>query len=351
MSLFNIEIFNDHFEYISSYQLQSVEGYEYDYISYSKSKLEIPEIIASKGNYVRITSKNLSIVGIVCGCTDMGFYYELEFTPFLEKMDVDVHYNRSLLSTQSLEQWIAGIIKDTFVSNSDPEQNIYGFEVKYTPRTYNALMDLDENIGNLYEILQKALINYNVVITFSIDVQKKKIIADISVLSQGVFYIESDLPNIISKEFNFKKSDSSYNKMTIYNEINEAEHETFYLLSDGTITNKPDISKRITPVIFTNIFIKHEDNDKETFYDAAYEKAFNKLSAEKYDNLIEVECEINDELINPLNLSIGQDIIIIRDGTSYSTMLTGFSIKDTVKLMFGTVRIELTKKLNRRLKS
>ncbi|MBT9646553.1 hypothetical protein GPK69_12095, partial [Roseburia inulinivorans] len=97
MSLYNIEIFNDHFEYISSYQLQNVEGYEYDYISYSKSKLEIPEITASKGDYVRITSKDLNIVGIVNGCTDMGFYYELEFTPFLEKLDVNVHYNRSLL--------------------------------------------------------------------------------------------------------------------------------------------------------------------------------------------------------------------------------------------------------------
>ena len=351
MSLFNIEIFNDHFEYISSYQLQNVEGYEYDYISYSKSKLQIPEITAAKGDYVRITSTNLNIVGIVNGCTDLGFSYELEFTPFLEKMDVDVHYNRSLLSTQSLEQWIAGIITDTFVTNSDAEQNIYGFEVKYTSKTYNALMDLEENIGNLYEILRKALINYNVVITFSIDVQKKKIIADISVLSQGVFYIESDLPNILDKEFNFKKSDSSYNKMTIYNELNEAEYETFYLQSDGAITSKPDASKRVTPVIFTNVFIKHEEDDKETFHEVAYEKAFNKLSTEKYDNLIEIECEINDGLINPLNLSIGQDTIIIRDGVSYTTMLTGFSVKDTVKLMFGTVRLELTKKLNRRLKS
>lgn len=351
MSLYNIEIFSDHFEYISSYQLQNVEGYEYDYISYSKSKLEIPEIAASKGDYVRITSKDLNIVGIVNGCTDMGFYYELEFAPFLERLDVDVHYDRSQLSSQSLEQWLAGIITDTFVSNSDPEQNIYGFEVRYISKTYNALMDLEENIGNLYEILQKALINYNVVVTFNIDVQKKKIIADISVLSDGVFYIESDLPNVLNKKFNFKKSDSSYNKMTVYNELNETEHETFYLQTDGVITNVPDSLKRITPVIFTNVFIKHEDDDKETFHNSAYDKAFNKLSAEKYDNLIELEVNSNDGLIDPLNLPIGQNTVIIRDGISYSTMLTGFSIKDTVTLMFGTVRLELTKKLNRRLKS
>lgn len=139
--------------------------------------------------------------------------------------------------------------------------------------------------------------------------------------------------------------------MTVYNELNEAEYETFYLQTDGAITNTPAVSKRVTPVIFTNIFIKHENDDKETFHDSAYDKAFNKLSAEKYDNLIEIECEINDWLIDPLNLSIGQDTVIIRDGVSYSTMLTGFAIKDTVKLMFGTVRLELTKKLNRRLKS
>ena len=57
------------------------------------------------------------------------------------------------------------------------------------------------------------------------------------------------------------------------------------------------------------------------------------------------------ENVEEFKTSIGQDTVIIRDGVSYSTMLTGFAIKDTVKLMFGTVRLELTKKLNRRLKS
>lgn len=349
MSLYNIEIFNNHFEYISSYQLQEIDGYEYDYLSISKNKLKIPEISASKGDYVRIMSKHLKIIGIVTGCNDMGFYYELEFKSFLSITDVDVHYNRSLLSTQSLEEWIAGILTDTYVSNKDVEQNIYGLEVHYSSKVKNALMDLDSNIGNFYDILQKALINYNVVLDFDIDIQKKKIIADIEVFSSGKFYIESDLPNILSKEFNFKESESSYNKLTVYNELDESEHESFYLQSDGIITTNPDQSKRISPVIFSNIYIKHESDDKETFHDVAYDKAFNKLTAEKYDSLIEIEVEISDTLVNPLHISIGQDTIIIRNGVCYNTILTGFEIKNTVKLYFGTVRLELTKKIKRRL--
>ncbi len=67
----------------------------------------------------------------------------------------------------------------------------------------------------------------------------------------------------------------------------------------------------------------------------------------KYTNLIELTVKKDDSMINPLDMQIGQIVNIIRDGVSYSSILTGKEIsKGIVKLIFGTIRLDLTKILN-----
>lgn len=352
MRLYNVEIFDNSFKFKSSHPISDRGKYEYDYISISVNKVNVPNIDVEKGDYIIITAMNQEeeqITGVVVSFTDKGIEYEIEYKTFLSITDVDVHYDKSLLSTVTLEQWIADIISNTYVNNSDEMQNIYGLSVTYESATSNALLDLEKNIGNLYEILIKALVNYNVVVEFSIDVSQKKIKAHVSSNKKKELHIEADIMNVLDKKFNFKKSDSSYNKMTVYNSLDETESVTFYLDFDGNISTSPEASKRIIPVVFTNVFIEHKEDDKNSFYDEAYDKAFNKLSAEKYDNLIEIYVWENDKLINPHSLKIGQNTIIIHNNVKYSTILTGIEIDDgIVKLMFGTVRLELTKKIKRR---
>lgn len=349
MRLYNVEVFDSNFNYKSSHPISDRGRYEYDYISVSVNKLSVPNIDVEKGDYIIITAINKDeeqIIGIVVSYTENGMEYEIEYKTFLSITDVDVHYDASRLNSIALEQWIAEILSSTYVNNPDKLQNIYGLSVTYEATTSNALLDLEENIGNLYEILIKALVNYNVVVDFTIDISKKEINAHVCANKKKTLVIEADIANVIDKNFNFKKSDS-YNKITVYNSLKEEECVTFYLQSDGNISTVA--SKRITPVVFTNIFIEHEEDDKENFYDKAYDKAFNKLSAGKYDMLIELSVLENDVLINPHGLKIGQNTIIIHDNVSYSTILTGIEINDGIaKLMFGTIRRELTKKIKRR---
>lgn len=353
MRLYNVEIFDSNFNFKSSHPISDRGKYEYDYISISVNKVSVPDIEVEKGDYIIMTAMNQDeeqIIGIVVSFTDKGMEYEIEYKTFLSITDVDVHYDKSLLSTITLEQWLADIISDTYVNNADNMQNIYGLSVTYEAATSNALLDLEENIGNLYEILIKALVNYNVVVNFSIDICKRKINAHVYSNKKKELYIEADIMNVVEKKFNFKKSNSSYNKMTVYNSLDETEQQTFYLDTSGNISTTPDASKRIAPVVFTNIFIKHEDDDKKSFYEEAYEKAFNKLSAEKYDNLIEISVLEDDELVNPHDLNVGQNTVIIHDNMKYRTILTGMEIENGIaKLMFGTVRLELTKKIKRRM--
>ena len=67
----------------------------------------------------------------------------------------------------------------------------------------------------------------------------------------------------------------------------------------------------------------------------------------KFKNVIELSFVISDSLVNPLTMNISQVVEIIKDGKSYNSVLTGREIKaGMVKLIFGMIRLDLTKILN-----
>lgn len=69
----------------------------------------------------------------------------------------------------------------------------------------------------------------------------------------------------------------------------------------------------------------------------------------KYQNLIEFTVLANDSILEPLNLKMGQVVNVIHDGKSYNSILSGRQIvAGKVKLIFGTIRLELTKYLKGR---
>ena len=84
------------------------------------------------------------------------------------------------------------------------------------------------------------------------------------------------------------------------------------------------------------------------FIEKAHDKAYQTFSKNKYDNLIELEMAIDDDLINPMTLKTGQVVNIISEGVSYTSILSGREIEDTTTLIFGTIRLELTKTLKGR---
>lgn len=73
------------------------------------------------------------------------------------------------------------------------------------------------------------------------------------------------------------------------------------------------------------------------------------FAANKYTNLIEITTKTGDTMINPLSLPIGQVANLIQDNVSYNSILTGYEIKsELIKLIFGTIRLDLTKLLRER---
>lgn len=353
MSQYNIEVFSDKFKYKNGSSCQTMESeYKYDYLNVSSNKIKLARTNAEKGDYIRITSDDESYCGIVESCNMKKNVYVVEYKPFITLFDRNAYCNTESITTTSLENWLAEIVKELYQKNVDIKQNIYGLNVETTSSTSGAIIVLEKNIDNLYNIFIKALVTYGIVATFEVDIQRKKLQVKIGKIEKQKFTIEADMPNILDSEFISKKTKESINKLKIYNSENEVEHLTYYLTKTDEVKEEPTEDERIIPVIEDVIFISFKPDEKKeekTFQTVTYEKAFSELIPEKYDNLVELTVDNCDRLVRPKELEIGQEVSIIRKSVFYNTILTGKEVKDTTKLIFGAIRLELTTILKRRL--
>ena len=84
------------------------------------------------------------------------------------------------------------------------------------------------------------------------------------------------------------------------------------------------------------------------FIAKAHAKAESNFAKNKYENLIEIEVLNNDTLVNPDTLNTGQKVKIIHNNIEYDSILSGRNVSDTTTLIFGLIRLELTKQLKGR---
>ena len=88
---------------------------------------------------------------------------------------------------------------------------------------------------------------------------------------------------------------------------------------------------------------------QDAFKEKADAKAESTFASNRYDNLIELEVAKDDTLVKPDSFEIGQRTNVIHDGVVYATALTGKKVTaETVQLIFGDIRLELTKILKGR---
>ena len=176
MSLYNIELFKKDFSYVSSCQLAAVT-YEYDYLSLSANKLQIPQAIAAEqGDYIRISGNDGSFLGIVEKVTDSDTLYTITYKPFLSLLDANMYIDREKLALVSLEEWIEATIRRYFETSNDTLQSLEGLSFQLGSRTLNASLDSESNIEHLYDLLKTALIRYDVSVQFRVDVADKRVL-------------------------------------------------------------------------------------------------------------------------------------------------------------------------------
>lgn len=351
MKPYNVEVFTQRFEMVANSNVNEVTHKE-DYLSSDENSITVfPMPGIAKEDYIRISRDGEEYAGVITEITYSKDLQTISYKPLMELLNTDVLFDVDLQQTGTLEGFIADRITEMFIENEDQAQNITGLSVvtlTQTPDWYFHITPKDSgghyNIVNLINsVIIPAMQKYGVLVKPVLDIQNRSIRIEIGRVPAGTFIIESDLPNVIDKQITIKSVSTDVNKLVIYDAADYETKRVYYLHPDLSYDTRDE--DRITPVNCEITSLKVEEG--KSFESAAISEAYNKFANLAYSNLIEITVMKGDALIHPEEMQFGQVVKIISGGVEYSSILTGREIGQNIKLIFGTVRLDLTKILRR----
>lgn len=356
MQAYNVEIFDRDFDLIQHYNIDSI-AYSFDYLSITENVICIPfnEDVAI-GDYIRIKNDVHEFSGVISRLSvdeAINGFTNVAFKPFISLFDSDIIFDVTGQGSGSLEDAIGAYITAYFISNADLDQNIFGLSVESISETGDwtfYITEAAEGTGkaviNLVELLQSALQKYNVAVYITPDFAEKTLTCEIGDKQLASFTIEGDLPNVIRKSVTVNENKTDTNKLIVLDSGDMTTSITYYLHSDDSYDTSA--TDRIMPVVY-EIQTASASGGK-TFAEAAAEAADKLFGNNKKANLIEITIRNNDKMVNPDDLEIGQLVTVITNGKAYQSVFTGYTIETTTKLIFGTIRLDLTKILKEAIK-
>ncbi len=355
MKPYNVEVFTQRFEMVANTNINEVTHKE-DYLSSDENTITVfPMPGIAKEDYIRISRDDEEYVGVITeityGTDRSKELMVISYKPLMELLNTDILFDVDLQQTGTLEGFIADRITEMFIDNEDEAQNISGLSVvekTQTPDWYFHITPKDSgghyNIVNLIDsVIIPAMEKYGVLVKPVLDIQERTIRIEIGRVQASTFIIEADLPNVINKQITIKSVSSDVNKLIIYDAADYENKVVYYLHNDLSYDRKDE--DRITPVNCEITSVQVEEG--HSFDSAAISEAYNKFANLAYSNLIEITVMKKDALIHPEEMEFGQVVSIVSDGVAYSSILTGREIDQNIKLIFGTIRLDLTKILRR----
>lgn len=360
MQPFNIEIFDRDFDMVQHYNADTVI-YSYDYLNLAENVVVTPyNDQVQRGQYIRVYRGVRDYFGIISGL-DVGNpvegYTEIRYKPFLAMFDAPVIFDTDLQpgggsgSTVTMEQVIAQLITDYWINNTDTNANIPGLSVYTISETPDWGLHLTSDVQGQHKtivnfkdtIIQRALTKYQIAVIPTVHLDAKKITVAVGRRETGTFYIEADLPSVISRKIVLNSTTEDTNKLTVLDSSDMLTSLTYYKHPDGTYDTQN--TDRIVPVIAAIQTVT--PTDETPFADGAQLAADRMFDRDTYNNLIEIEVQNEDEMVLPAMLTIGQIVSVITEGYNYPSIMTGVTVGQTTRIIFGTVRVELTKRVRR----
>lgn len=357
MKPYNVEIFTPAFQLVGNSNIDSFT-YKEDYLSGDENTITVLPIKGvSKQDYIRISRGKEEYAGVITeityGTDRSKNLMEISYKPFMELLDTDILFDINDQGVGSLEDYICRKITEMFIDNEDSLQNIKGLSVEATTSTEDWYFHITPaqagghfNIVNLMDsIIIPALSKYSIVVSTKLDIQNRALIVSVGKSGTGVVIIESDLPNIIKKSLTIKSVSADVNKLVLYDASSDYANKRVYYLHASDLGYDTHDRDRISPVNCEMRAIEVDENS--SFESAAMSEAHNRFANLSYNNLIELTMLNGDTLVKPEELPFGQVVKILSEKVEYTSILTGKEIGKNTKLIFGTVRLDLTKILRR----
>lgn len=355
MRVYSVEVFDKNFTYCDHTNVTGI-SYSEDYLAPEANSITVENINANRGDYIRITGGPKEFFGIITGLTsESKELTTISFKPFLSLFDLDILFNTNYQGgSVSLETFLKDTIMNTFHFTTDDEMRIEGLDVVIEGTTENWTLNLksdDEELHYCITNLLRTIIirvfeKYSIVVKAVPNIPDKRITVYIGKNASSVRTIEADLPNIIEKNVIIRTNTNSVNKVVVYNSENYTDRVTFYLHPDDTFDIVDE--NRLFPVVqemYATAPTYDEYGVVTTFEEAAYLEAEDAFANSEYNNLIEIRMDVDDELYFPTSYEIGQVVNVISDDKQYTSIFTGFELTNTVKLIFGIIRVDLTKQI------
>ncbi|OUC52433.1 hypothetical protein B7939_00470 [Eggerthia catenaformis] len=352
--MYKIDIFKRDFTNVFSYQIDNIV-HTFDYLNQGTNDFEVYNLSENveAGQYVQIIKDDECYCGIISKIEKLNNNIsKVIYKSLLSLFDINVLIDTDDQGKGSLENFIIKIIENNFINSDDKSMNIQGLTIAGISYTKNWGFNLKSDKENMHmcivnfynSICIRALEKYGVVIEPIF--YNKKIIFKIGKIQNPKLKFESNLKNIINKSMVIKESDKKVNALIIYNTSNYQNKMMYFLHKDGSYSTVD--KDRILPVHRELIGVDIEQD--KTFEESARLLADEKFGNITYNNLIEFEVFKDDNIFNPLQLKIGQEVSIIDAGNSYNSILTRKKIDKTIVLSFGIIRNEFTSKIRRMMK-
>lgn len=351
MRPFNVEVFDRSFNH-KFHDMVAEAEYAFDYLAPYENHVVVGETeIIYTGDFIHISNGVQSYFGIVSSVSRVGYgQMDIGYMPFETICMTQVVFDTSMQSKPagtSLEQMLADQISALFVTTSDTTQKvsvIRNITALSTTRNWGFNLKADKEgmercVVNLYDVLMiRSLQKYGVVVKAIPDFSMRKIDFVIGKIQMATKTIEADLPNILSKQIMVRATSASVNKLTVIWSSDFVTSRIYYLHPNGSFDLTD--ADRISPVVNQIRVIDCAVEEWESSANAQANEVFGEAA---YNNLIELEVMNDDELVDPVGMTIGQTVSVIHDGVAYTSILTGKEVRTTTTLTFGCIRLDLTK--------
>lgn len=325
---YKVDFFDRDFNY-QGWSLMADPELIFDYLTLDVSKLTLPNSLPiQRGWYAHITeSGKQKWQGVVTAVSSTEKNTSVSIKPLLSLFDTTVITAAN--NNTSAEQYIADVLTDVFISNTDEAEKIPGLEITVNSNTAGIQLTSEEETQKVQDVIVAALEKAQIVVNAVFKPSQKKIFVTIEKAINTIVKINADAPGIIDRSFSFRDDYGQINKVIVYNKDKVSQTAIFY--ADDYA---PPTVRKITSVSV---------GEDETFSEKAKEAADKELEKKDFDNCIELMFPSGYKLIP--DISIGQEAAIYHNGIKYTSYLTGREIsKDSIiTLTFGSVRLDLTK--------
>lgn len=350
MKACNVDIFDRQMNYVW-HEIASNPAIDDDYLAPSTTSIVVSRHPnAPKDGFIHIVG-DFSFFGCITDAITDEYTTTISFLPFISIFDQQILFDTDWQgSSRTLENALSTIISDNWIHNTDTLQNmplvVHTPDAQHSTNNWGFNLKADtegmhHSIINFVNVLvRRSLTKYGVSMTATPDPNNHRIIINIGKVN-GEHHIDADLPNVEVDTFKVNEAGKVTNKLVVWNTTNYTQKIEYYLHPDGSYgtTN----TNRITPVVVSVNGVAPYDD--KPFPVAAAESASSTFDGIEWSNQITLVVQNDDLMINPSDMIIGQQVKVIRNGIEYTTMLTGKTLGEETTLIFGTIRLELTKKL------